>query len=162
MSTIIIFVNLGLQVKWNPISSNKFHHSSSSGVACLEVSWPNDLQTRLCQYTGLQLGRPPLEPNVHWDATGTTRADVSSQWYPSGNPGFICIIGIHWKTTGVTNTLGCQWNHTGWCQHRVASQWRSSVNLHNWNIIEDHWKHTGNTLATHDSFSSGIPVYTGV
>ena len=28
----------------------------------------------------------PLEPQEHWDATETTLADGSLQWYPSGNP----------------------------------------------------------------------------
>ena len=42
----------------------------------------------------------PLEPQVHWDATGTTLADASTQWCPSGDPVLICIIGTHWKTTG--------------------------------------------------------------
>ena len=55
----------------------------------------------------------PLEPQVHWDATGTTLADASTQWCSSGDPVLICIIGTHWKTTGTTGTLGCHWNHTG-------------------------------------------------
>ena len=80
----------------------------------------------------------PLEPQVHWDATGTTLTDASTQWCSSGNPVLICIIGTHWKTTGATSTLGCHWNHTGCCKHPVVSQWWSSVNLHNWNTLEDH------------------------
>ena len=91
----------------------------------------------------------PLEPQVHWDATGTTLADASTQWCSSGDPVLICIIGTHWKTTGAISTLGCHWNHTGWCQQPVVSQWRSSVNLHNWNTLEDHWKATGRPLEAH-------------
>ena len=49
----------------------------------------------------------PLELQVHWDVTGTTLADASTQWCPSGDPVLICIIGTpledHWKHTG--NTL---------------------------------------------------------
>ena len=59
--------------------------------------------------------RRPLETQVHWDATGTTLADASTQWCSSGDPVLICIIGTHWKTIGATSTLGCHWNHTGWC-----------------------------------------------
>ena len=122
--------------------------------SCWEVIWPNDFQTRPSQYwdtTGqitlephwLMLspsdlpvaikclfawsqhtGRPP-EPHLHWDATGTTLADVITQWSSSGNPVLICIIGTHRRR------------------------------------LEDHWEHTENTLATNNSFSSGIPVYTG-
>ena len=99
----------------------------------------------------------PLEPHVHWDATGTTVADASTQWCSSGDPVLICIIGTHWKTTGATSTLECHWNHTGWCLHPVVSQWRSSVNLHNWNTgrplealgfkFQAHWIATGRPLA---------------
>ena len=91
----------------------------------------------------------PLEPQVHWDATGITLADASTQWCPSGDPILIYLIGTHWKTTRATSTLGCHWTHTGSCQHPVVSQWRSSVNWHNWNTLEYHWKATGRPLETH-------------
>ena len=40
----------------------------------------------------------PLEPQVHWDATGTPLADANTQWWTSVN--------LHnW------NTLGDHWNH---------------------------------------------------
>ena len=100
----------------------------------------------------------PLEPQVHWDATGTTLAEASTQWCSSGDPVLICIIGTHWKTTGATSTLGCHWNHTGWCLHPVVSQWRSSVNLHNWNTLEDHWKATGRPLEDHWKHTGISPV----
>ena len=51
-----------------------------------------------------------LEPQVHWHATGTTLADASTKWYPSGNPVLICIIGTldhHWKIIG--KTLETHW-----------------------------------------------------
>ena len=48
---------------------------------------------------------------VHWDATGTTLVDASTQWCPSGDPVLICIIGTHWKTTG--KPLEDHWKHTG-------------------------------------------------
>ena len=100
----------------------------------------------------------PLEPQVHWDATGTTLADASTQWCSSGDPVLICIIGTHWKTTGATSTLGCHWNHTGRCLYPVVSQWRSSVNLHNWNTLEDHWKATGKPLEDHWKHTGISPV----
>ena len=117
----------------------------------------NDLQTRLCQYTGIPLDRP-LEPQVHWDATGTTLADASTQWCSSGYPVLICIIGTHWKTTGARSTLGCHCNHTGRYSHPVVSQWRSSVNLHNWNTLEDLWKATGVPLEDHWKHTGISPV----
>ena len=100
----------------------------------------------------------PLEPQVHWDATGTTLADASTQWCSSGDPVLLCIIGTHWKTTGATCTLGCHWNHTGWCLHPVVSQWRSSVNVHNWNPLEDHWKATERPLEDHWTHTGFSPV----
>ena len=44
---------------------------------------------------------------MHWDATGTTLADASTQWCSSGDAVLTCIIGTHWKSTGN------HWNHTG-------------------------------------------------
>ena len=79
----------------------------------LMTSKPDSVSTLGYHWTD-HTGRP-LEPQVHWDATGTTLADASTQWWSRGNPVLICIIGTHWKTTGATNTLGCHWNHTGWC-----------------------------------------------
>ena len=75
--------------------------SKPDSVSTLGYHWTD--------YTGR-----PLEPQVHWDATGTTLADASAQWCSSGDPMLICI-GTHWKTTGATSTLGCHWNHTGRC-----------------------------------------------
>ena len=80
-------------------------------------------------YNWNHTGRLP-ERQVHWDSTGTTLADASTKWYPSGNPVLIRIIGTHFQVTRKP--------------------------------MEGHWKHTGNTLATKNSFSSGIPVCTGV
>ena len=169
MSTNIVFVYLGLPVKWNQFSSNNSHNTSCIHKGLHAGKW-TDLMTSKPDYVST-LGYhwtdrtgTLLELRVQWDATGATLVDASAQWCPSGDPVLICIIGTHWKTTGATSTLGCHWNHTGWCQNPSVSEWRSSVNLHNWNTgtpLEDHWKTTGNALATNNSFSSGIPVYTG-
>ena len=165
MSTIIIFVQLGLQVKWNQLSSNNSHNTSCIHKGSHAGKWPDLMTSKPYSVSTLgyhwtdHTGRP-LEPQVHWDATGTTLADTSTEWCSSDDPVLICIIGTHWKTTGATSTLACHWNHTG--------GW-SSVNLHNWNTLEDHWKATGRPLeaqwkhtGNNNSFSSGIPVYTGV
>ena len=154
MSTIIVFVYLGLQVKWNQFSSNNSHHTSCIHKGSHAGKWPDLMTSKPDSVSTLgyhwtdHTGRP-LEPQVHWDATGTTLADASTQWCSSGDPVLICIIGTHWKTTGATSTLGCHWNHTGWCYHTVVFQWRSSVNLHNWNTLEDHWKATERPLEAH-------------
>ena len=120
------------------------------------TSKPDSVSTLGYHWTD-RTGRP-LEPQVHWDATGTTLADASIQWCSSGDPVLICIIGTHWKTTGATSTLGCHWNHTGSCLLPVVSQWRSSVNLHNWNTLEDHWKATGKPLEDHLKHTGISPV----
>ena len=111
MSTIIVFCVFGVPVQMKSASC----HTSCihKGVACWEMTWPNDLQTRFCQYTGISLDRlhwnhtgwwyrPVVfqwqsreEPHVHWDATGTTLTDANTQWCSSGNPMLICIIGTH-------------------------------------------------------------------
>ena len=112
------FVYLGLQVKWNQLSSNNTHHTSCIHKGLHAGKWPDlmtskpDSVSTLGYHLTDHTGRP-LEPQVHWDATGTTLADASTQ-YPSGDPGLICIIGTHWKTTGSTlehtgNTLETHW-----------------------------------------------------
>ena len=53
----------------------------------------------------------PLEPQVHWDATGTTVADASNQWCPSGDPVLACIIETHWNTTEMPQKD--HWKYTG-------------------------------------------------
>ena len=142
-------------------------------VACWEVTWPNDLQTRFCQdTTGQTTLEDPLEPQVHWDLTGTTLADASTQWCSSGDPVLICIIGklehrgrplepqVHWDATGTTLADAS----TQWCSSGDPVLICIIGTL--WNTIgrplEDRWKHTGNPLATNNSFSSGISMYTGV
>ena len=63
----------------------------------------------------------PLEPQVHWDATGTTLADASTQWYTSGSP------------------VGAHWIHIG--HQQFFLQWHSSVH---WGLSS---RHTGLPLA---------------
>ena len=87
----------------------------------------------------------PLEPQVHWDTTGTTLADATTQWCPSGDPVFICIIGTHRKTIRATSTLGCHWNQTGWSN----TQWCLRGDPVLICIIGSHWKVTGRPLETH-------------
>ena len=120
MSNIIVFVYLGLQVKWNQLSSNNSHYTCCIHKGSHVGKWPDLMTSKPDSVSTLgyhwtdHTGRP-LEPQVHWDATGTTLADASTQWCSSGDPVLICIIGTHWKTNGVTSTLKCHWNHTGWC-----------------------------------------------
>ena len=121
MSSITVFVYLGLQVKWNQFSSNNSHHSSCIHKGSHAGKWPDLMTSKTDSVSTLgyhwtdHTGRP-LEPQVHWNATGTTLADASTQWCSSGDPVSICIIGTHWKTTGKP--------------------------------LEDHWKTIGSTLAT--------------
>ena len=114
------FCVLGSQVKGNQFSSNNSLHTSCVHKGLHAGKWP-DLMTSKPDYVSTlgchwtdRTGRP-LEPQVHWDATGTTLADTSTQWCSGGDLLLIFIIGTHWKTTGVTSTMGCHWNHTGWC-----------------------------------------------
>ena len=120
MITIIVFVYLGSQVKWNQFSSNNSHHTSCIHKGSHAGKWPglmtskpDSVSTLGYQWTD-HSGRP-LEQQVHWDATGTALAAANTQWCYNGDQVLICIIGTHWKTTGAISTLGCHWNHTGWC-----------------------------------------------
>ena len=115
--------------------TNNPHHTSCIHKGLHAEKWPDlmtskpDSVTTMGQHWTDHTGRP-LESEVHWDATGTSLTDASTQWCPSGDPVLICIIWTHWNTTG--------------------------------RPLEDHWQHIGNTLATNNSFSSGISMYTGV
>ena len=121
MSTIIVFVYLGLQAKWNRLSSNNSHHTSCIHKGSHAGKWPDLMTSKPDSVSTLgyhwtdHTGRP-LEPQVHWDATGTTLADACTQWCPSGDPVLIFII--NW------NTLEDHWKATG-------------------RPLEDHWKQTG-------------------
>ena len=152
MSTIIVFVYLRLQVKWNQFSSYNSHHTSCIHKGSHAGKWPDLMTSKpdsvctLRYHWADHTGRP-LEPQVHWDATGTTLADASTHWCPSGDPVLICIIGTHWKTTG--KPLEAHWKHTGY-QHFFL-QWHSSVHwgLSSWHTglpLDCHWKTTGSGL----------------
>ena len=77
----------------------------------------------------------PLEPQVHWDATGITLADASTQWCPV----LICMIGTDWNTTG--KPLEDHWKRIGY--HQFFLQWHSSVH---WGLNS---RHTGLPLEYH-------------
>ena len=135
MSTIIVSVYLGLQVKWNQFSSKGSHAGKWPD---LMTSKPDSVGTLGCHWTD-RTGRP-LEPQVHWDAIGTALADASTQWCSSGNPVLICIIGTHWKATGTP--LEHHWNTTR--STLAFLQWHSSVHwglssMHTGLPLEDHW-----------------------
>ena len=95
MSTIIVFVYLGLHVKWNQFTSNNSHHTSCIHKGLHAGKWPDLITSKsdsdsTLGYHWTDHTGTPLEPQVHWDATGTTLADASSQFCPS-----------HLKTTGI-------------------------------------------------------------
>ena len=149
MSTIIVFVHLGLQYKLNQLSANTSRHSSCIHKGLHAGKWPDLMTSKPDALSTLE---------YHWTCwTGTTLADAIAQWSSSGNPVLIHIIGIHWKTTGATSKLGCHWG-----EHPVVSQWQSSVNLHNWNTLDHHWKSTGSTLETHNSLQWHSSVHWGL
>ena len=90
MCIIIVSVYFGLQVKWNQFSSNNYHHTSCIHKGSHAGKWPDLMTSKPDSVSTLgyhwtdHTGRP-LEPQVHWDATGTTLADASIQWWPSVN-----------------------------------------------------------------------------
>ena len=163
-----------MQVTWNQLSSNNSHHTSFIHKGSHTGKWP-DLMTSKPDYVSTlgyhwtdHTGRP-LEPQVHWDATGTTLSDASTQWCSSGDQVLNASLEhtgrpiepqVHWDVTGTTLAdASTQWYPSGdpvlICI--IGTHWKTTAKP-----LEDHWKHTGNTLATNNSFSSGIPVYTGI
>ena len=123
------------------------------------TSKPDSVSTRGYHWTD-RTGRL-LEPQVHWDVSGTTLADASTQWCSSGDPVLICIIGTHWKTTGRPLEPQVHWDTTGKTLADAMTQWCPSgdpvliciIGTH-WKTtgkpLEDHWKTTGSTLATNN------------
>ena len=144
MSTIIVFVYLGLQVKWNQLSSNNSHHTSCIHKGLHAGKWP-DLMTSKPEsvstlgYHWTDHTGTPLESQVHWDATGITLDDANTQWCPSGDPVLIFIIGTHWNTRG--RPLEDHWKRPGYQQFFL--QWHSSVH---WGLNS---RHTGLPLDYH-------------
>ena len=105
---------------WYRFSSNNSHHTSCIQKGSHAGKWPDLMISKpdsvsTLGYHWTDHTARPLEPQIHWEAIGTTLADASTQWCSSGDPVLICIIGTHWKTTRATSTLGCHWNHNGWC-----------------------------------------------
>ena len=152
MCTIIVFVYLGLQVKWYQLSSNNSHHTSCIHKGLHAEKWPDlmtsepDSVSTLGYHWTDHTGRP-LE--VHWDATGTTLSGASTQWCASGDSVLISIIGTHWKTTGAT--VHC--DATGTTLADASTQWCPVGDPVLICIIgtplEGPWKTTGSTLETH-------------
>ena len=174
MSTIIVFVYLWLQTKWNQFGSNNSHQTSCIHKGLHAGKWPDlmiskpDSASTLGYHWTDHTGRP-LEPQVDWDATGTTLADASTQWCPSVDTGLICIMG----TPGRPLEPQVHWDATGTTLADASTQWCPSGDPVLICIIETHWNTTGrpleypwNTLEMHwltnNSFSSGIPVYTRI
>ena len=86
--------------------------------------------------------------SVHWDATGMPLVYPVYTGIPLGDPEntWLADASTQWCPSGepvLICIIGTHWKTTG-------------------KPLEDHLKHTGNTLATNNSFSNGIPVYTAV
>ena len=141
------FVYLGLQVKWNQFSSNNSHHTSCVHKGSHAGKWPDLMTSKPDSLTTLgyqwtdHTGRP-LEPQVHWDATGTTLVYASTQWCSSGDPVLICVIGTHWKTTG--KPLEDHWKHTGY-QHFSPVAFQCTLG----SKFQAHWIATGLPMEDH-------------
>ena len=136
-----------LSVHWDTTGQTTLedHWSHKYAGMPLEPHWlvlaPSGVPVAIqFQFAQLEHTKRPLEPQVHWDATGTTLADASTQWCSSGDPVLICIIGTHWKTS--RKPLEDHWKHTGYQQFFL--QWHSSVHCglssrHTGLALEDHW-----------------------
>ena len=108
MSTIIAFVYFGLQVKWNQCSANNSHHTSCIHKGLHAGKWPDLMTSKpdsvsTLGYHWTDHTWRPLEPQVHWDATGSTLADASTQWCSSVNLHNWNTLEDHWshKYTGM-------------------------------------------------------------
>ena len=110
------------------------------------TSKPDYVGTLGCHWTD-HTGRP-LEPQVHWNATGTTLADTSAQWCSCGDPVLICIIGTH-SSSGRPLEPQVHWDATGTTLAYASTQWCPSGDPVLICIIGTHWKTTGKPLEDH-------------
>ena len=114
ISTIIIFVYLGLQIKGNQLSSNNSHHTSSIHKGWHAGKWPDPMSSKTDFVSTLRyhwtdhIGRP-LDTQAlgcHWNHTGWYKLPVVSQWRSNVNLHTLEHTGTplegHWKTTGST------------------------------------------------------------
>ena len=73
----------------------------TEGVACWEVTWPNDLKTRRSQYTGIPLDR------LHWNHTGWCYRPMVFLWHSSVNLHKWNTLGDHWSHKCTEMPLEC-------------------------------------------------------
>ena len=123
MSTIIVFVYLGLQFEWTPFSSNLICwatnqmlsvHWDSIGLHRNYTGWCYHSVVFQWQSSGNLHNWNTLEDHWSYKYIGCHRptlADWSTQWCPSGNPVLIGIFETHWKAIG--RPLEAHWKHTG-------------------------------------------------
>ena len=133
--------------------------------------WTKNSRHTSCIHNGLYAGKWPVrmtsKPDAfiglgyNWtDCAGTVLADAIAQWFSSGNAVFICIIETH--HTGRPLEPKVLWDATGTTLADASIQWYPSGNPALICIIGT--QTTGSTLetlATKNSFSSGIPMYFG-
>ena len=106
----------GVATQMKSVELKQYHHTSCTHKGSHAGKWPDPMTSKpdyvgtlgyhwldhngvpvaiQCWYALLEHTGRPLEPQVHWDATGTTLADASTQWCRCGDPVLICIIGTH-------------------------------------------------------------------
>ena len=111
------------------------------------MAWPNDLQTRFCQYTGIPLDRPHWKTTgatstlgCHWNHTGWCFHPVVFQWRSSVNLHNWNTLEDHWKAIG--KPLEDHWKHTGISPMAFQCTLGSKFQAH-WIAtglpLEDHW-----------------------
>ena len=144
---------LGLQVNWNQFSKQLSPYQLYKGLHA--GKWPDLMTSKpgsesILGYHWTDHTGRPLEPQVHWDATGTILADASTQWCSSGDPVLIYIL----EHTGRPLEPQVHWGGTGTTLADASTQWCPSgdpvliciIGTH-WNTtgrpLEAHWKHTG-------------------
>ena len=104
------------------------------------MTWPNDLKTRCCHYSGIPLDR------LHWIHTGWCYHPVVFQCQSRTHQLRNCnTLDDHWSHQYIGMPLELHWLMLA----PVVFQWPFNINLHDLNTLEDHWKHIGNTLETH-------------
>ena len=109
----------------------------AKGIACWEVTWPNDPQTRCCGCTGIPLDR------LHWNYNGWCYHQVVFQWQSRAHH-------LHnWNIMERPLEPQEHWDANGTTLADATAQWCYSGNPVLICISGTHWKTTGRPLQYH-------------
>ena len=153
-------------LQWMPVLL--LTHVSTSTLLCACLWYEHQVYV----YLGLQVKWNQFSSNNSHHTSCIHRGSHAGKWpdLMTSNPDSVSTLGYHWTDhTGRPLDPHIYWDAIGTTLADASTQWCPSddpvlicILEHTGRPLKSHWKTTGSTLATNNSFSSGIPVYNGV